>query len=94
MTEGNERIEAMLQAMALMIQDLYVQSYAKSPRELKSCSIRIKDHLQHQWHIPRNLSQEQSELMYRVQPKTIVELDRLFNEIKKMISALPPAENP
>ncbi|UXY55397.1 hypothetical protein [Pseudomonas tohonis] len=91
MTDNSERVEAMLQAMSFMIQDLYVQAYANKPAELKSCSIRIKDHLQHKWHLLPNLPKEQSELMSRVQPKAVAELDRLFGEIRKMIAALPPA---
>lgn len=90
MGESNDRAEAMLHAMALLIQDLYAQAYYGRPQDLDACEKHLTHTLQFGWEMPPGSSEASANRIMRIQPKAAAELTQMFDEIRKRIRSLPP----
>ncbi|MFU6376433.1 hypothetical protein ACM792_14720 [Metapseudomonas otitidis] len=90
MTDRDERIEATLQVLTLMVQKLYAQEFEDKPQQLEPCRVEVQQDLQYQWHKLSRGSREQIDFMSRVQPKAEAEVIRMFGEVKRLIAARAP----
>lgn len=90
MSDSTDRIEAMLHAQSIMLQDLYTQIYSRQPSELTKCQDHLTNMLKYKWELPEGSSERDADAILRIQPLAIDELERNFAQIRKMIRSLPP----
>ncbi len=88
-----DRIQAMLHAQAILMQDLYAQLYGARPGELEKCKQHLVHMLKYKWELPAGSDANDAESIMRIQPLAVAELERMFGQIRKMIASLPPLPN-
>ncbi|AZC51762.1 hypothetical protein C4K35_4187 [Pseudomonas chlororaphis subsp. piscium] len=93
MSDASDRIEGLLHAQSLMLQDLYTQIYSRQPSELSKCQEHLTNMLKYKWEMPAGSSERDADAILRIQPLAIAELERSFAQIRKMIHSLPPLSN-
>ncbi len=90
MSNAMDRIEGMLHAQAILIQDIYAQIYSQRPSELPKCQEHLTHMLKYKWELPKGSSERDADAVLRIQPLAIAELERNFAQIRKMIRSMPP----
>ncbi|MCO7546185.1 hypothetical protein [Stutzerimonas nitrititolerans] len=93
MSDSSDRIEALIHAQSILIQDLYAQIYAARPGELEKCKQHLTHMLKYKWELPAGSSESAADAIMRIQPLAIAELERNFAQIQKMIQSMPPLPN-
>lgn len=93
MSDATDRIQGMLHAQAILIQDLYAQIYSQRPAELPKCQAHLTAMLRYKWELPKGSSEGDADAILRIQPIAIAELERNFAQIRKMIRSIPPPPN-
>jgi len=93
MSDSTDRIEALIHAQSLLIQDLYAQVYASRPDELENCREHLTHMLKYKWELPAGSSARDADRVMRLQPLAVAELERNFAQIRKMIQSMPPLPN-
>lgn len=93
MSDSADRIEALIHAQAILIQDLYAQLYAARPGDLEKCKHHLINMLKYKWELPAGSSAEAADSIMRIQPLAVAELERNFSQIRKMIRSMPPLPN-
>ncbi len=72
------------------MQDLYAQLYGMRPGELAKCKQHLTHMLQYKWQLPAGSDSADADAIMRIQPLAVAELERMFDEIQKMIASMPP----